>query len=160
MATEYDDLDVTMFRRKASKDGPNGSANQERVPIGVAEASPHWKRLDKWRDVCRDDDHFGGGRRARQQDLEPSGIGIGEGTFDGELSRPGRLGREFGDEAVVVEKERGVERVAMAAVGPAIDADEGGRLVKRSSAGGSHCSCGRRAARSITASRTAAMEEP
>lgn len=62
--------------------------------------------------------------RALQQGGEAPGVGIGEGALDRELREPVGLRRDLGDQSIIIEDERGGERVAGTSVGPAVHSDE------------------------------------
>ena len=61
---------------------------------------------------------------ALQQSCQACRIRIGERLFYGKLGGPARLSGEFADETVVIQPQARVERIAVATIGPAVDADE------------------------------------
>lgn len=70
-----------------------------------------------------------------EQGFQPRGIRISERLLYGETGGAGRLGSEFTDETIVVEPQWRVERITVAAIGPAVDANQGGVLIEAHDAG-------------------------
>ena len=107
-----------------SKDRTGRLAHQEREPLRTCQPAGGGEYLGKGRHVSSDHDVASGGDSALEQNCQPHRIRISEGLLYGESGGAARLGGEFTDETVVVEPQWRVERITVATVGPAVDADE------------------------------------
>jgi hypothetical protein len=117
------------------QDGASRFAHQERKPCRAGKPAGGGQRLGKRRHVGGDDDMASGGGGTLEKRCQACRICISERLFDGEPGAATRLGGEFTDETVVIEPQWRVERIAVTAIGPAVDADEGRPFIERHDAG-------------------------